>query len=426
MKAGATTRHVNAALVLAGTISGKVTAAASGRPLAGICVTVISYSTIGVVGLTLGTAANGTYQVPGLAPGGYTVEFSVDAGFGGCGNTGNYAPFIHPGTVKVISGGTAKHIDGAMQAGGAIGGTVTAKSGGAVLAGICVFAFDLTTGSPAGQVITGPHGTYTLDGLATSRYGVQFSTGCGNNGNSRAAHLPTPGRGHRRRHHQQDQRRLVTRRDHHRDGDRGRRRRPPGRDLRGGLSPWRQPRLRGGHRTQRHLYPSRGWRPGADTVLFQAGCGNTANYATTFYPSPVRVKAGATTRHIDAALAVGGSIRGTITAAATGARLAGICVTAVDTQGNAVGGAATASNGTYAMGELGAGNYTVEFSDGCGNPRSYAPAVYPKAVHVTAGATTRHIDADLGRGGAITGTVTAAAGIRTTRDLCLRRRPRHR
>jgi hypothetical protein len=138
---------------------------------------------------------------------------------------------------------------------------------------------------------------------------------------------------------------------------------------------------------------------GAYTVQFSDGCGNTGNYAPLTYPKPVDVKAGATTRHIDGALTPGGTITGTVTAAAGGAPQAGICVTAVDRlTGNPVAGAVTATDGTYAMDGLATGSYTVDFSDECGNTGNYAPFTYPKPVHVKAGQTTSNINAALSPG----------------------------
>ena len=108
-----------------------------------------------------------------------------------------------------------------------------------------------------------------------------------------------------------------------------------------------------------------------------------------------------------------GSISGTVTAAAGGGDVSGICVDALTSDGTLtlVGSATTAADGTYAISGLSAGNYDVEFSvAGCGTTGSYLTQWYNNAttsstahvVPVTAGATTASINAAL-ISGAITG-----------------------
>ena len=124
-----------------------------------------------------------------------------------------------------------------------------------------------------------------------------------------------------------------------------------------------------------------------------------------------------------------GSISGTVTAAAGGGDLSGICVDALTSDGTLtlVGSATTAADGTYAISGLSAGNYDVEFSvAGCGTTGSYLTQWYNNAassstahvVPVTAGATTASINAAL-ISGAITGTVTAATGGAELGGICV-------
>ena len=80
---------------------------------------------------------------------------------------------------------------------------------------------------------------------------------------------------------------------------------------------------------------------------FNIGCGNTGNYAPYAYPTTIDVKSGATTKNIDAALTVGGAISGNVTAAATGAPLAGICVIANSDTAPVSSGATTGIDGNY-------------------------------------------------------------------------------
>jgi len=75
--AGATTSGIGATLVADGAISGTVRV--SGAPVAGVCV--IAYPVSGGQAPAIAeTAVNGTYQISGLAPGSYTVEFTAGCG----------------------------------------------------------------------------------------------------------------------------------------------------------------------------------------------------------------------------------------------------------------------------------------------------------------------------------------------------------
>ena len=95
--------------------------------------------------------------------------------------------------------------------------------------------------------------------------------------------------------------------------------------------------------------------------------------------------------------------------------------------GSTAGNATTASNGTYSVGELPTGSYTVEFAPGCGDTGSYLPQWYnnessagsANPVPVTAGSTTSGINGALPPGGIITGTVTAAVGGANLQGICV-------
>ena len=102
------------------------------------------------------------------------------------------------------------------------------------------------------------------------------------------------------------------------------------------------------------------------------------------------VSTGAGTKGIDAALAPaesshpnGGSIEGQVTALATGLPLGGALVCAIPGSGTC---ALTASNGTYSIANLPAGDYKVEFNDGPG----FQIQFYDEASSI-ATATTVHI-----------------------------------
>jgi 5-hydroxyisourate hydrolase-like protein (transthyretin family) len=113
------------------------------------------------------------------------------------------------------------------------------------------------------------------------------------------------------------------------------------------------------------------------------------------------------------ALAAGGQITGTVTDAVSHAPIENVEVDAYDSGGNFVASMCTAADGSYTLGGLATGSYSVDFTAGsfspaCAASPNYLPQSYNDPVAVTAGSTTSGIDAALAAGGQITGTVTGA------------------
>lgn len=130
----------------------------------------------------------------------------------------------------------------------------------------------------------------------------------------------------------------------------------------------------------------------------------------------IAVTSGSTTAGIDAALAEGGHITGTVTAEAGGTPL-GVRVSAYHKDGDewvVINDVITDDAGFYDIAGLATGTYRVRFY----RYSDYAPEFYNNAadvasatdIAVTAGSTTAGIDAALAETGHITGTVTVAAG----------------
>ena len=176
---GATTPGINAALPVGAIISGKVTSAATGKPINGICVG-IGTSQLGTIGLEF-TDSGGDYSIDQLPVGTYQVQFS-----GGCGNTGSYAPqgwdntnVLEPQNIDLSAAGQDdSDISAALQPGPVIAGTVT-DSSGRRLSGICVYA-----STPSGVLFGAgqtEHGRYKMLDLGPGSYEVIFTPGCGDN-----------------------------------------------------------------------------------------------------------------------------------------------------------------------------------------------------------------------------------------------------
>jgi len=139
----------------------------------------------------------------------------------------------------------------------------------------------------------------------------------------------------------------------------------------------------------------------------------------------VHVNSGADTGGIDAALAVGGSISGTVTDEATGDPLANICVDAFNQSGPGWRSAQTDASGNYTITGLPAGDYKVQFYD-C-NTGLYIGEWYndkpdwssADLVSVALGVNTGGINAQLGLPGSISGTVTDEATGDPLANICV-------
>jgi len=118
-----------------------------------------------------------------------------------------------------------------------------------------------------------------------------------------------------------------------------------------------------------------GLAPGGYRIKFSQ-CVGSVTYASEYYNNTLDFGAGAivsvtadtTISGINASLAIGGSISGTVVADATGSPLAGICVSAQLVSSNSsISRPTTAADGSYTIAGLAAGSYKLRFSDCVGN-----------------------------------------------------------
>ena len=460
VSAGATTASINAALVTGATITGTVTAAVGGSVQAGICVDANQVGGSGFEAAT--TKADGTYTIAGLATGSYDIEFSPN-----CGNSGSFlTQWYHneisattANAVAVTAGSTTSGINAALAPPGTITGTVTAAMGGAPVSGICVNVTQVG-GLGSGFAITASDGSYSISGLETGSYSVEFSTGCGGSGNFLNQwynNEATAGSAN-----------LVSVTAGSTTAAINAALAPSGTivgtvtDTNGGaplsgicvdaftLANSSTP-VSSATTQPDGTYAITGLETGSYDIEFSTGCGNSGDYLTTWYntqtsvdsANAVTVTVGLTTSSIDASLTLEGSISGTVTAANGGAPIGGICVNAY-VRGAAlslVGSAITADDGTYQITGLDTGSYDLEFSPGCGSTGNYWPGVVRQRdigkfgyfVGVTIGENTSSINAALADSGEISGTVTAATGGADLSGICVKllhpgtsRWPRHR
>ena len=324
---------------------------------------------------------------------------------------------------------------------GEITGRVTDATGGADLSGICI-TLETTTDAYAGSVITTADGIYSLTGLTPGSYKVYFSTGCGSAGNYAAQYYGdkatftsatsvsvTGGRVATSINAVLSAGGRITGTVNTASSEA---------DLSGiCVSAKSATGTQFGSATTGldGTYTIGGLGAGSYKVYFSAGCGSTGSYAAQYYgdkatftsATSVSVTTGVTTTGINAMVAFGGQITGTVTSASGGADLLGVCVRATSLTGPYSGDTTTAANGTYTITDLAGGSYSVEFSTGCGSTEGYAAQYYngiatsssATAVEVAAGVTTTGIDAELTGGASISGKVTASAGGTAVSGVCV-------
>lgn len=165
---GNDTPNINFALVLGGSISGRVTAQSGGAGIPGASVYV---RPVGGTSVNYGlTDSNGNYRVRGVAAGNYTVEVSPD---------GNYLSEFYndkasqaEGDAVVVSAGSeTANINMVLATGGRVTGTVTDQTSSQPLADLLVMAVR-TTDNLTRTDFTAGNGTYAVEGLPAGTYEV--------------------------------------------------------------------------------------------------------------------------------------------------------------------------------------------------------------------------------------------------------------
>ncbi len=166
---------INATLETGGIITGRITAADSGWPMAGAYVNVYS-ATGGLVLSSIYADRDGYYRTPGLPDGHYRVifwpgdwRFYASEWYGGVHDSGD-SPTITVTASDVVTG-----IDGLLDRYGSISGVVRDENGHLPLSSVYVVVYSATNMAFVGSDYTSSWGLYQVRGLPDGEYKVRFS-----------------------------------------------------------------------------------------------------------------------------------------------------------------------------------------------------------------------------------------------------------
>ena len=411
---------IDAALETGGTISGTVTVP-DGFALGSVFVQVLSAGGISVGQSTM--AADGSYVVRGLAPGSYIVLFSatglIPVYWPDAGASSGATPVVVEGTQ------TREDIDATLVEGATIHGTVTAPAG-------VDRSLISVQATPHGAAVgyrwesVAADGTYAITGLPAGTYVLRFSSSTENVVDEYWNDKPT--------YATADTITVALGQRFQADAAL-----QAGGTISGTLTVPASvdPQMiqvsassatgtgssRSGRVDDTGHYVISGLATGSYTVYFWAGStGAISEYyddADTFMDAtPVSVTVGQETPGINAQLALGGSISGTVSVP-DGFPVTSIYVNASSQSGGMGGGASVASDGSYTVRGLADGPYTVWFSastsgliseywDDAETLAEASPVTISGANQLTG------IDATLVEGGTISGTVSAPSGFDVT------------
>jgi 5-hydroxyisourate hydrolase-like protein (transthyretin family) len=163
--------NVNGALVRAGQIAGRVTAADTGLPLSGVDVTIYGCGNQSVA--TAITDSDGRYTTAGLSDGVYRVRFQLSPSPYVL-QYGNNKPDLASADLVAVSAGHLASVDAALSRGGQISGRITAAETGAGLSGVYAYIYD-GAGRFIDSASTDASGAYVSNGLPSGSYRLRFT-----------------------------------------------------------------------------------------------------------------------------------------------------------------------------------------------------------------------------------------------------------
>jgi hypothetical protein len=420
VSSGAATGSIDAQLQTAGEITGTVTNTL-GEGLVGAQVELYRTPGGSPVAFTT-TEASGAYVLPGLETGTYQVELSAS----GCETVYYSAKTALAGaaTIAVSAGSVTSGIDArlppaadvsgaaAESATGQLTGVVSGPTG--TVEGAVVAVYD-QHGHPLGRATTLANGTYTFNALPTGAYTVQFLPGPGQD-LAPLFHAGTVGVSEGAITYDVDA-------QMHAGGS------IAGTVQSGAGTPLGDIEVnvyRPGGLTDEEVASTVTGGDGTYSIDALAGGNYIVRFANAFEPAaswvsqyysgqssaatadPVAVAEGATTAGVDARLAAGGTLSGTVRDGAEDP-VGGVRVEVLEGSGAYVSGTDSEADGSWSVADLPAGSYLVRFvPSGLNLLDRYYPEAATQAaaqsVSLGAGAAVSGLDATLGAGSEISGT----------------------
>jgi hypothetical protein len=364
----------NIALELGGRVTGRITDA-SMAPLKFADVSLSSETTHLLFQLGARTDAAGNYTIHGVPSGSYTVFFSHSSSIGEYYN--NQHDITLANRINVTAPQATSGIDAVLARGGTISGRVTAADTGLGLDDVSVDVYDLA-GNQIDGTLTQGSGFYAFTTLPSGAYRVHFNPTSNGNG---CAYSSEYYNNQRTAAHADTVSVTAPNTTPNINAELERGSTISGRVTAAGTGvPLPAVRI-GVYDSQGEIvttgitaangtYTTAGGLPSGTYRLYFQPSGASADYASEFYndqasligATPIVVQAPTNVTGIDAVLAKGGQIAGTVIAEDTDAGLPGVAVQVYDSGGNLVALGQTTASGAYiAEPALANGAYRVRF-----------------------------------------------------------------
>jgi photosystem II stability/assembly factor-like uncharacterized protein len=160
------TTGIDVGLDMGGSISGRVTDAATGLGISGANISLMNNSThAGIIMPSTIVDSTGAYTISGLPSGDYSLSFSAP----------DYVRTTSPATITVTAPAGVTGVDASLARGGGISGRVTDSATAAGIGDVWVDARDSGTGMWLGSDISDVNGDYQITGLPSGSYAILFN-----------------------------------------------------------------------------------------------------------------------------------------------------------------------------------------------------------------------------------------------------------
>ncbi len=161
------TTGIDALLDMGGSVSGRVTDAVTGAGIPGLRIYLFNIASQSINPYNTAIDATGAYTISGVPGGEYSLYLSAPGYIGSFGST----------VVRITAPALLTGVDGTLVKGGGISGRITDSSAGNGVGGVMVRAMDILTRSTLGSTTSDYNGNYTIDGLPNGSYSLYYDGG---------------------------------------------------------------------------------------------------------------------------------------------------------------------------------------------------------------------------------------------------------